>query len=91
MRLPKFVLLDIGLPGLDGYEVASRLRQELGALPVIIAITGYGQEEDRQRALAAGCDYHFLKPFDLSALITLLSASDTRPDSPMIDGPSHEA
>ena len=76
-------MLDLGLPGLDGYQVAARLRQELGAPPVIIAITGHGREEDRRRALAAGCDHHFLKPFDHSALITLLSASDTQPDSPL--------
>src|SRR4051812_20383596 len=61
-ELPNFVLLDIGLPGLDGYQVASRIRQELGTLPIIIAITGYGREEDRQRALTAGCDHHLLKP-----------------------------
>jgi CheY-like chemotaxis protein len=79
---PNYVLLDLALPLLDGYEVASRLRHELGALPVIIAVTGYGREEDRRRALTAGCDYHFLKPFDPIALITLLSASITRPAMP---------
>ena len=63
-RRPNFVLLDIGLPDLDGYKVASTLRTELAGPPVIIAITGYGREEDRQNALAAGCDYHFLKPID---------------------------
>src|SRR3954447_11461038 len=46
-RPPNFVLLDLGLPRLDGYQVASTLRQELGALPVIIAVTGYGSKEDR--------------------------------------------
>ena len=70
---PNFVLLDLGLPGLDGYQVASRLRQELDAPPVIIAITGHGREEDRQRALAAGCDYHFLKPIDHGTLVALIS------------------
>src|SRR5690242_2803684 len=83
---PNYVLLDLGLPGLDGYQVASRLRLELGSSPVIIAITGHGREEDRRRALAAGCDHHFLKPVDHIALVTLLSASETRPDSPI-----HEA
>jgi CheY-like chemotaxis protein len=90
-ELLNFVLLDIGLPGLDGYQVASRIRQELGALPIIIAITGYGGEENRRKALAAGCDHYFLKPCDQSALIMLLSASVTRPDSAMIDSLSHEA
>jgi phosphotransferase system HPr (HPr) family protein len=88
---PNYVLLDLGLPGLDGYQVASRLRRELDAPPVIIAITGYGREEDRRRALAAGCDHHFLKPFDHRALVTLLSASDTQPDSPIHQAPSPRA
>jgi phosphotransferase system HPr (HPr) family protein len=85
---PNYVLLDLGLPRLDGYQVASRLRQEMSAPPVIIAITGHGREEDRQRALAAGCDHHFLKPFDHSALIRLLSASVTQPDSSLGQVPS---
>ena len=76
-ELPNFVLLNIGLPGLDGYQVASRLRQEPGRTTVIIAFTGYGREEDRRRALTAGCDHHLLKPFDESALTKLLSAPGT--------------
>ncbi len=82
-RPPNFVLLDIGLPGLDGYQVASTLRRELAGPLVIIAITGFGREEDRRQALAAGCDYHFLKPIDPGALIELLSASKDRSDSPI--------
>src|SRR4051794_22000498 len=61
---PRYVLLDLGLPGLDGYQVASRLRQELPETIGLIAITGYGCEEDRRRALAAGFDHHFVKPLD---------------------------
>ncbi len=71
---PDVVLLDIGLPGMDGYEVATQLRQEgccSGA--VFIAISGYGQEEDRRRSKAAGFDYHLVKPIDHDALISLLS------------------
>jgi phosphotransferase system HPr (HPr) family protein len=83
---PDYVLLDIGLPGIDGYQVASRLRQELDGPLVIIAVTGYGQEEDRIRALAAGCDYHFLKPIDLDTLVALLSAPDTRTDAAVREG-----
>ena len=70
---PRFVLLDLGLPHLDGYQVAARLRQELAEAPVIIAITGYGQETDRRQALAAGCDHYFLKPVDLDAVFSVLS------------------
>jgi CheY-like chemotaxis protein len=66
---PDAVLLDIGLPGMDGYQVASRLRE----LPqtfdsLLIALTGYGQEEDRQRSTAAGFNEHFVKPVDIEAL-----------------------
>ena len=70
---PEIVLLDIGLPGIDGYEVARRLRAS--ALPVkIIALTGYGQLEDRERTEAAGFDAHLLKPVDFAALTRLLGA-----------------
>ncbi len=69
---PEFILLDIGLPGMDGYQVARRLRQEGISEAVIIAITGYGQEEDRVRSRAAGFDHHLVKPVDYNALITLI-------------------
>ena len=71
---PEVVLLDIGLPGLDGYEVASRLRREK-QLPdsLIVAISGYGQQQDRQRSAQAGFDYHLLKPVDYQSLQDLLS------------------
>ncbi len=74
---PRYVLLDLGLPRLDGYQVAARLRQELSPPPLIIAITGYGQEMNRRRALEAGCDYYFLKPVDLNAVFALLSGPKT--------------
>ncbi|MEA3208282.1 MAG: hypothetical protein QOE70_1339 [Chthoniobacter sp.] len=72
-QAPQAILLDIGLPGMDGFEVAQRLRGEpscSGAL--IIAVTGYGQDEDRQRALDAGFDHHLVKPVDLDELKRLL-------------------
>jgi len=73
---PEIVLVDIGLPGLDGYEVARRLRgAPRGSARLMIALTGYGQPEDRQRALDAGFDAHIVKPVDpnhLSAVITSL-------------------
>jgi phosphotransferase system HPr (HPr) family protein len=87
---PDIVLLDLGLPGLDGYQVASTLRRELHGPLIIIAVTGYGQEEDRRLAREAGCDYHFLKPIDPGILSTLLAASYTGPDSPGHDGSQTE-
>jgi signal transduction histidine kinase/ActR/RegA family two-component response regulator len=66
---PDFVLLDIGLPGLDGYEVARRLRQLDGLEAVgLIALTGYGQPEDRERTRVAGFDGHLVKPLDFGEL-----------------------
>ncbi len=74
---PRYVLLDLGMPGLDGYQVAARLRRELPGSLILIAVTGYGQEEDRRNALAAGFDHHFLKPVDIAVLNALLSGQDT--------------
>jgi phosphotransferase system HPr (HPr) family protein len=71
---PSCMMLDVGLPGLDGYEVASRLRRELAGSIVLIAITGYGREEDRRAALAAGFDHHFIKPLDQDGFNDLLAA-----------------
>jgi DNA-binding response OmpR family regulator len=70
---PHLVLLDIGLPGLDGYEVARKLREEFGAELRLVAMTGYGQEEDRRRSLEAGFDRHFVKPLDLGVLRELIA------------------
>ena len=62
---PDVILLDIGLPGMDGYEVARRVRQMAGGARIrLIALTGYGQLEDRRRALAAGFDDHLVKPVE---------------------------
>jgi CheY-like chemotaxis protein/two-component sensor histidine kinase len=70
---PDLVLLDIGLPGMDGYEVARQLRR-MGELKetLLIAMTGYGQAEDRLRSQAAGFQHHLVKPVDTEALRTLL-------------------
>ncbi len=73
---PEFVLLDLGLPGMDGYQVATRLRQEQGSrCAVIIAVSGYGQEDDRRRSRAAGFDHHLVKPVDPNVLATLIDQS----------------
>jgi PAS domain S-box-containing protein len=69
---PDVVLIDLGLPGLDGYEVARRIRASGRKEVVLVAVTGYGQREDRLRASAAGFDAHFTKPVDLPALDALL-------------------
>ena len=69
---PDSVLLDIGLPGMDGYEVARRLRELLGSDLLIVALTGYGQQRDRQRSFESGIDHHVLKPFRAEAITELL-------------------
>jgi CheY-like chemotaxis protein len=76
---PEVVLLDIGLPGLDGYEVARRLRGEPGLEGVLlVALTGFGQDEDRRRALEAGFDAHLTKPADVAALTAVLANRDSQ-------------
>jgi CheY-like chemotaxis protein len=69
---PEIVLLDLGLPGIDGYEVARRLRAEHDGGLKIVAQTGGGQEEDRRRTREAGFDAHLAKPVDMAALQQLL-------------------
>ena len=69
---PDVVLLDIGLPGIDGYEVARRLRAT-STPSALVALTGYGQEEDRARALVAGFDRHLTKPVEPAVLARVLS------------------
>jgi CheY-like chemotaxis protein len=70
---PDAVLLNIGLPGLDGYEVARRLRRLPGLEGVLlVAITGYGSDQDVAACRAAGFDHHLLKPFDPAVLERLL-------------------
>ena len=71
--LPGIILLDIGLPGMDGYEVARLLRAEAaGAGALIVAVSGYGQEEDRARSRASGFDHHLVKPVDFDELRNIL-------------------
>lgn len=69
---PDIVLLDIGTPKLSGYDVARQIREARGASVLIVAITGWGQEEDRQRARDAGFDHHFTKPVDFDTLLDLI-------------------
>jgi CheY-like chemotaxis protein len=70
---PHVVLLDVGLPGMDGYELAQRLRAEGLAGNLLVSVTGYGQDEDRRRAAEAGFDHHLTKPVDPDTLQRLVS------------------
>ena len=70
---PDIALVDIGLPGIDGYEVARRLRARDPRRPLLIALTGYGQPEDRRRATEAGFDDVLVKPVDPAPLTALLA------------------
>jgi signal transduction histidine kinase/CheY-like chemotaxis protein len=70
---PDVMIIDIGLPVLNGYELARRIRERLGRNVFLIAVTGYGQPEDRRRALEAGFDTHCTKPVDPATLERLLS------------------
>ena len=71
---PEVMLIDIGLPGRDGYQLARDVRKALGGQPRLIALTGYGQPEDRRRALDAGFDDHLTKPVDLDTLEAAVAA-----------------
>ena len=69
---PEVALVDIGLPGIDGYEIARRVREEIGSEIYLIALTGYGQAEDKRKALDAGFDVHLTKPADFVDLQNVL-------------------
>ena len=78
-RRPDVVLLDIGLPGLTGYEVAQRMRQEPSLRNVVlVALTGYGREADRQRSKKAGFDYHLVKPADFREVEAIVAHAAQR-------------
>lgn len=74
VQAPEIVFLDIGLPGMDGFEVARQIRQLPGGEHILLlALTGWGQEEDRRRSKEVGFDHHFVKPVDPTALQSLLT------------------
>ncbi len=87
---PETVLLDIGLPGMDGYEVAQAIRKHpKGSSLVLVALTGYGQDEDRRRSQEAGFDHHLVKPVEIHSLLALISANreesvDLKSDLPLL-------
>ncbi|HYJ33880.1 MAG TPA: PAS domain S-box protein [Candidatus Binatia bacterium] len=70
---PRLAILDIGMPRLNGYQLAARIRERLGPDVVLVAVTGWGQEEDKRRALAAGFNHHLTKPLDLSDIEKLVT------------------
>ena len=83
MFRPDVVLLDIGMPGVSGYDIARELNQAYGrARPVLIAVTGWAKAADRLMAMNAGCDHHVGKPYDPQALLSLVASAAER-------GPSH--
>ena len=69
---PDVVLLDISMPGMDGYEICRRIRRDVGHSVWIVAVTGLGQEEDKDRTRRAGFDAHLTKPADPTALARIL-------------------
>jgi two-component system CheB/CheR fusion protein len=72
---PDAVFLDIGLPGMDGYEIAERLRDlPQSARTILVAITGYGQDDDRRRSREAGIDHHLIKPVAPETLQKLIDS-----------------
>jgi CheY-like chemotaxis protein len=76
---PQAIFLDIGLPGMDGYEVAERMRELPEARnAVLVAITGYGQEDDRLRSRRAGIDHHLVKPVAPDTLRRLIDSLEMR-------------
>jgi two-component system CheB/CheR fusion protein len=80
---PNVVLLDLGLPGMEGFEVARRLRQLPGKQPVIVCISGYATAEDQRKVREAGCGHFLAKPADPDTLQRLLRAIEDRlPPSP---------
>ena len=71
---PDFAILDIGLPVMDGYELAEKIREQLASAPQMFALTGYGQPTDRERSRAAGFARHFVKPVDVKQLIDSIAS-----------------
>ena len=83
---PDVALLDIGMPGMTGYDVAREIRAVLGARPMLIAVTGWKKTSDRLAARIAGFDRHLAKPFDPAALLALLA--EVSVDTPKVQ-PDH--
>ncbi len=77
---PHAAVVDVGLPGIDGFEVARRVRAELGHLQItMIALTGYGERSDRAAAIEAGFDAHLVKPIRLAQLLAIIAPQTSQP------------
>ena len=77
------VVLDIDMPVMDGYELASRIRDAFGqSSPRLVAVTGFGQDQDRARSRDAGIDSHLVKPVDVEKLIAAVAGGDERSVTP---------
>ena len=72
---PQVALLDIGMPRMDGYEAARHIRAELGTRVLLVALTGWGQDEDKRRAHAAGFDRHVTKPAEPDVVESLIASA----------------
>ncbi len=73
---PEIVFLDLGLPGMDGFELCQRLKNEVGLQDVrVIVVSGYGQEEYRRRSSEVGCELHLVKPVSPQFLVSLLGSN----------------
>jgi CheY-like chemotaxis protein len=71
-RLPELAIIDIGLPGMNGFEIARAVRARAERAIMLVAVTGYGRREDRDEAIAAGFDLHFAKPVQAHLLRALV-------------------
>ncbi len=82
---PRIVMLDVGMPGMDGYELARRIRQRPGfTRTAIVAVTGFGQESDKELARPAGINRHLLKPVSVAQVSSLVAELLGRADPPSI-------
>lgn len=82
---PHAVILDIGMPGPNGYDVARQLRAELGrACPTLVAVTAHASEADKARAQESGFHYHIAKPYDPAQLLALLAKMGPQPTDPTV-------
>jgi CheY-like chemotaxis protein len=89
---PRAAIIDIGMPGMSGHEVARRMRLEAwGRKAVLVALTGWGQEQDRQAAKAAGFDVHLTKPVDPDKVEGILAGLLEGPDAPGSGGVGNSA